>query len=46
MYKCIGCGRELTRDEIIEPYGVRCPFCNGRIFKKVRHPIQKKVKAL
>ncbi|MFQ5891781.1 MAG: DNA-directed RNA polymerase subunit P [Candidatus Methanofastidiosia archaeon] len=46
MYKCISCGKVLEREKIEQPFGVMCPFCNNRIFKKVRPDISKKVKAV
>jgi DNA-directed RNA polymerase subunit RPC12/RpoP len=45
MYKCVVCGKELTLEQIQMPYGVKCPFCNNRIFKKTRTQLPKKVKA-
>ena len=41
MYKCIKCKKIVTKlDE-----KVRCPYCGYRIFRKVRAPIVKRVKA-
>ena len=45
MYICIDCGKSMTREEIEMPHGVKCPFCNGKVFKKARPEWSKKVEA-
>lgn len=42
MYKCINCGKVVP--ELGER--IRCPYCGGRIFIKLRPSVVKKVKAL
>lgn len=46
MYICVTCGKLMTREEIEMPHGVKCPYCNGKVFKKARPDIAKKVKSL
>ncbi|MGB9708712.1 MAG: DNA-directed RNA polymerase subunit P [Infirmifilum sp.] len=45
-YKCLQCGREFTREEVLMLPGFRCPYCGFRIVEKTRPPIPKRVKAI
>lgn len=36
----------MTREEIEMPHGVKCPYCNGKVFKKARPDWSKKVEAV
>ncbi|HDH91389.1 MAG TPA: DNA-directed RNA polymerase subunit P [Candidatus Aenigmarchaeota archaeon] len=41
MYQCINCKKIVPSLE----ESIRCPYCGGRIFVKLRPPISKKIKA-
>ena len=41
MYKCINCGKIVADFE----ERIRCPYCGGRIFIKLRPEVVKRVKA-
>ena len=43
MYKCFGCGHELTKEEVDRR--IICPYCGSRIIVKTRPGTLKKVKA-
>ena len=45
VYECISCGRRVEYSELERYISFRCPYCGYRIFRKVRTPIVKKVKA-
>jgi DNA-directed RNA polymerase subunit P len=44
-YECIKCGRRVGYRELERYISFRCPFCGYRVFRKVRAPIVKRVKA-
>ena len=45
-YECVRCGRRVTLADLESNYSsFRCPSCGCLIFKKVRPPIVKMVKA-
>ena len=44
-YECVRCGRRVSFVEIERYISFRCPYCGYRIFRKVRAPIVKRVKA-
>jgi DNA-directed RNA polymerase subunit P len=44
-YECVRCGRRVNFKELEEYISFRCPFCGYRIFRKVRAPIVKHLKA-
>jgi len=47
MYKCLRCGRLVSKEELEENWGgqIRCPNCKYRILMKVRPPIVKRLKS-
>ena len=45
VYECISCGRRVEYSELERYISFRCPYCGYRIFRKVRTPIVKRVKA-
>jgi len=45
MYECVRCGRRVDFRELERYISFRCPFCGYRIFRKVRAPIVKRLKA-
>jgi DNA-directed RNA polymerase subunit P len=45
VYECVRCGRRVPHDDLQRYISFRCPFCGYRIFRKVRAPIVKRVKA-
>jgi len=45
VYECVRCGRRVSHDDLQRYISFRCPFCGYRIFRKVRAPIVKRVKA-
>lgn len=45
IYECVSCGHRVEYRELERYISFRCPHCGYRIFKKVRSPIVKRVKA-
>lgn len=45
VYECVRCGRRVGYKELERYISFRCPFCGYRVFRKVRAPIVKRVKA-
>jgi len=45
VYECVSCGRRVPHDDLQRYISFRCPYCGYRIFRKVRAPIVKRVKA-
>jgi len=45
VYECLKCGGHFNLAELDKYISFRCPECGYRIFRKVRPPIVKKVKA-
>lgn len=45
IYECIGCGGRVQYSELERYISFRCPYCGYRIFRKVRTPIVKRIKA-
>jgi DNA-directed RNA polymerase subunit P len=45
VYECVRCGRRVPYDDLQRYISFRCPYCGYRIFKKVRAPVVKLVKA-
>ncbi|UCH57659.1 MAG: DNA-directed RNA polymerase subunit P [Candidatus Bathyarchaeota archaeon] len=45
IYECVKCGRRVDYKELERYISFRCPFCGYRIFRKVRAPIVKRLKA-
>ncbi|KON29710.1 hypothetical protein AC482_05840 [miscellaneous Crenarchaeota group-15 archaeon DG-45] len=44
-YECVRCGRRVSFHELERYISFRCPHCGYRVFRKVRAPIVKRVKA-
>lgn len=44
-YECINCGTKAEYRELEKYITFKCPQCGYRIFRKVRPPIIKRVKA-
>lgn len=44
-YECVRCGRRVPFSELERYISFRCPYCGYRVFRKVRAPIVKRVKA-
>jgi DNA-directed RNA polymerase subunit P len=44
-YECINCGTKVEYRELERYITFKCPQCGYRIFRKVRPPIIKRVKA-
>jgi DNA-directed RNA polymerase subunit P len=44
-YECVRCGRRVEYQELERYISFRCPYCGYRIFRKVRAPIVKHIKA-
>ncbi len=44
-YECVRCGRRVSQHDLQRYISFRCPYCGYRIFRKVRAPIVKRVKA-
>ncbi len=44
-YECVRCGRRVAFPELERYISFRCPYCGYRIFRKVRAPIVKHIKA-
>jgi DNA-directed RNA polymerase subunit P len=44
-YECVRCGRRVSFQELERYISFRCPYCGYRIFRKVRAPIVKHIKA-
>ncbi len=44
-YECVRCGRRVEYQELERYISFRCPYCGYRIFRKVRAPIVKHLKA-
>lgn len=45
VYECVRCGRRVEYQELERYISFRCPFCGYRVFRKVRAPIVKRIKA-
>jgi len=45
IYECVRCGRRVEFQELERYISFRCPYCGYRIFRKVRAPIVKHLKA-
>jgi len=45
VYECVRCGRRVAYAELERYISFRCPYCGYRIFRKMRAPIVKRVKA-
>ena len=45
MYECVRCGSRVSYAELERYVSFRCPHCGYRIFRKVRPPVVKRVKA-
>jgi DNA-directed RNA polymerase subunit RPC12/RpoP len=45
VYECVQCARRVNYEDLEKYISFRCPYCGYRIFRKVRAPIVKKVKA-
>jgi DNA-directed RNA polymerase subunit P len=45
IYECVQCGRRVSFEDLEKYISFRCPYCGYRIFRKVRAPIVKRVKA-
>jgi DNA-directed RNA polymerase subunit P len=45
VYECVRCGRRVDYRELERYISFRCPYCGYRVFRKVRAPIVKRVKA-
>jgi DNA-directed RNA polymerase subunit P len=45
IYECVRCGRRVPHTDLQRYISFRCPYCGYRIFRKVRTPIVKRVKA-
>jgi len=45
VYECVRCGHRVDYSELERYISFRCPHCGYRIFRKIRAPIVKRVKA-
>ncbi|TFH13930.1 DNA-directed RNA polymerase subunit P [Candidatus Bathyarchaeota archaeon] len=45
VYECVKCARRVAHKDLQRYISFRCPYCGYRIFRKVRAPIVKRVKA-
>ena len=45
VYECVKCGRRVEYRELERYISFRCPFCGYRIFRKVRAPVVKRIRA-
>ena len=45
VYECVRCGRQVPFVKLERYVSFRCPYCGYRVFRKVRAPIVKRVKA-
>ncbi|MCD6479746.1 DNA-directed RNA polymerase subunit P [Candidatus Bathyarchaeota archaeon] len=45
VYECLRCGSRVAYSELERYVSFRCPQCGYRIFRKVRPPVVKRVKA-
>jgi len=45
VYECVRCGHRVSFVELERYISFRCPHCGYRIFRKIRAPIVKRVKA-
>jgi DNA-directed RNA polymerase subunit P len=45
LYECVKCARRVSHKDLQRYISFRCPYCGYRIFRKVRAPIVKRVKA-
>lgn len=45
VYECVRCGRRVEFRELERYVSFRCPYCGYRVFRKVRAPIVKRLKA-
>lgn len=43
-YECVECGAVVTFRELVG-FGWKCVVCGRRVFKKLRPPIARKIKA-
>jgi len=45
VYECMRCGNRVPYARLMEYVSFRCPICGFRIFRKVRSPTVKHLKA-
>lgn len=45
IYECISCRSRIPYAKLLEYVSFRCPACGYRIFRKVRPPVVKRLKA-
>ena len=45
-YICVGCGAEVTSEQLSLTPEIKCPFCGYRVLRKARPQIVKRVKAV
>ena len=45
VYECVRCGRQVPFAKLERYVSFRCPYCGYRVFRKIRAPIVKRVKA-
>ena len=45
VYECLGCGERISFEQFRGDLPFKCPKCQYKVFKKVRPPIAKTVKA-
>jgi len=45
VYECLSCGGRVQYSELERYISFRCPYCGYRIFRKIRTPIVKRIKA-
>lgn len=45
VYECVHCGRRVSYAELERYISFRCPYCGYRVFRKIRAPIVKRVRA-
>jgi len=45
IYECVKCKRRISYVELMKYVSFRCPVCGYKIFRKVRAPVVKHLKA-
>lgn len=45
VYECVRCARRVAFSKLQRYVSFRCPYCGYRVFRKIRAPIVKRVKA-